>query len=97
MGNTPEQRQRRRQRLRTFIREYKAIHSYVDCGNTDELTFDHRDPQQKEANIGKLVRQNCGLKRLQEEIAKCDVRCIICHRIRHDQYTISFYQEREPK
>jgi len=49
----------------------------VDCGETNIklLEFDHINPEEKRCNVG-----NCrSVKALEEEIAKCEVRCIICH------------------
>lgn len=45
------------------------------------MDFDHRDPTQKLANIGRLVK-NGNWNKLKDEIAKCDVVCSNCHRER---------------
>lgn len=53
----------------------------VDCGNDDfrVLEFDHlRD---KEFNIGEMVGLRT-LAGLQDEIAKCEIVCANCHKIR---------------
>lgn len=51
----------------------------ADCGATDDLQLDHRDPVQKvHHNIWSWSRV-----RRAAEIAKCDVRCGDCHRERH--------------
>jgi hypothetical protein len=53
----------------------------TDCGEQDPvvLEFDHR-ADKREA----VVRLACGcsLETLRQEIAKCDVRCANCHRVR---------------
>lgn len=53
------------------------------CGYNEHpaaLDFDHRDPATKKFRIaGSLNRR---LDTLLEEIAKCDVLCAICHRIK---------------
>lgn len=58
----------------------------VDCGesNIDLLEFDHRDPSQKRGDIGK-VAWKWGWPRIAAEIAKCDVRCVHCHRRRTNE------------
>jgi len=64
-----------------WILDYLTSRWCVDCGNTDVrvLEFDHlRD---KEANISALMN-NSSIARMQAEIAKCDVVCANCHRIR---------------
>ena len=47
------------------------------------MDFDHRNGTQKIANIANLLNQNFwSYEKLLEEIAKCDVVCANCHRIR---------------
>ena len=55
-----------------------------DCGGVFPvyvMDFDHRDPGDKEALISHLVNA-LSLRRLVAEMAKCDVVCSNCHRIR---------------
>jgi len=48
------------------------------------MDFDHLDPEQKLFTIGRGV--SVGTIRLREEMAKCEVVCSNCHRIReHDR------------
>lgn len=51
----------------------------TDCGSTDRLELDHRDPSTKVTNS--IWSWNA--ERIKEEAAKCDVRCGPCHRKRH--------------
>jgi hypothetical protein len=55
-----------------------------DCGGVfhpDAMDFDHRDPSTKVANISEL--QVLGRRRkLAAEMAKCDLVCSNCHRVR---------------
>src|SRR5207247_10769580 len=68
-------------RLRLF--DYLSSHPCVDCGETDVLVleFDHRDPKTKRREVGYLAARK-PWKFVLEEIAKCDVRCVNCHRRR---------------
>lgn len=52
------------------------------------LDFHHRDPAEKDGNIGEFRRY--ARKKLLAEIAKCDVLCANCHRMHH-------YDERQSK
>src|SRR5207247_9126089 len=64
------------------IVEYLTTHACVDCGETDivVLQFDHlRD---KSMNISTLIRNGASWTRIEQEIAKCEVRCANCHRLR---------------
>lgn len=75
----------KRVELRTWVRIYLAEHPCIDCGEADPivLEFDHRNPASKVGNIADIInRSGWGLKRLQTEIEKCDVRCCNCHRKR---------------
>lgn len=76
-----ERQRRNRRAVRAWILEYLKAHPCVDCGETNPvvLEFDHVRGK-KEFNIGKASSKNIGMRRLQEEIAKCDVRCANCHR-----------------
>lgn len=56
----------------------------IDCGNNNPLVleFDHRDRINKYKTIGTLVGNGTSWVMIKKEIAKCDVRCANCHRIR---------------
>ena len=67
---------------------YLETHPCVDCGNRDVrvLEFDHRDASTKGRDVAVLVGEGYALDRVKAEVAKCDVRCANCHRIRtHSQ------------
>ena len=76
--------QRRRAAHREYIREYLSQHPCVDCGEADPvvLEFDHRDPAAKAFNVGEAISKTWRWQVIEEEIAKCDVRCANCHRRR---------------
>ncbi len=65
------------------IGEYLLTHPCVDCGEADirVLDFDHRVGTNKVAEVMKLAKAAYSWERVQEEIAKCDVRCRNCHAI----------------
>jgi hypothetical protein len=51
--------------------------SYHQC-----LDFHHREPSDKVANISVIVRQSkYSMEDLLDEIAKCDIVCVNCHRL----------------
>ncbi len=60
--------------------EYLRGRSCVDCGETDPLVleFDHRSGKSK--NVADLVRSTVSWKRIEQEMAKCEIRCANCHR-----------------
>lgn len=61
--------------------EYLLKNPCSVCGETDPvvLTFDHRDPKEKKYGIYKLVHNGHKWQTIEEEIAKCDVKCYNCH------------------
>ncbi len=69
---------------RLWLMAYLATHPCVDCGVRDRrvLEFDHRDDAVKRAPVATLARSGYPLRAVQVEVAKCDVRCANCHRIR---------------
>lgn len=62
---------------------YLSSHPCVDCGETNirVLEFDHVRGN-KSANITKLLKNATSWKVIEDEIAKCEVRCVNCHRIK---------------
>lgn len=82
-----------RDRNLAFVREHLSSCSCVDCGEFDivVLDFDHRDG--KSANVSRLTHSECSLARLDDEIAKCDVRCANCHR-RKTAAEFGYYRHR---
>lgn len=78
--DSAKERQRRR---RDIIQKIKLERGCVDCGyNTHPaaLDFDHRRGEPKVKDVSKLLTNS--MEKLLAEIAKCDVVCANCHRIR---------------
>lgn len=73
-----------RAEIRRKVFAYFAEHPCVDCGisNPIVLDFDHRTGTNKMDTIAELVNRQFPWEKILEEIAKCDVRCANCHRIR---------------
>lgn len=72
----------RKQRLRKMVDEYKSV-PCMDCGiqyPPHVMDFDHRE--NKFDDVARLVINNVSVKRILDEIAKCDVVCSNCHRVR---------------
>ena len=66
-----------------FVQNYKLEMGCVDCGYVEHsaaLDFDHRPGTVKVRDI--KSGQHLGWQALLDEIAKCDVVCANCHRIR---------------
>lgn len=67
----------------SWLMNYLASHPCVDCGETEPvvLQFDHRDGTTKVDTVGSMLNR-ASWTTLLNEIAKCDVRCANCHRLR---------------
>jgi len=68
---------------RVALVEFLSARQCVDCGESDALVleFDHRDPASKRRAVTYLAARK-PWKFVAAEIAKCDVRCVNCHRRR---------------
>lgn len=74
---------RRYARLRMKYRALKEGKPCVDCGGVfppECMDYDHRDKTTKSFNIAKSLLMSEA--KITEEIAKCDLVCANCHRIR---------------
>lgn len=70
-------------RISSYIREQKNK-PCMDCGNLYHhyaMDFDHRDPKEKVIGLAKAARY-ASIELVRIEIAKCDLVCSNCHRLR---------------
>lgn len=87
-GNAKRQARMRRHRIKARSDAKQIIAALkdrpcADCGGRFPavcMDFDHRDRTQKIAQVTKFVTR--GKRALFREIAKCDVVCANCHRLR---------------
>jgi hypothetical protein len=81
------------------VQVLKEGHPCVDCGDLFPpyvMDFDHRDPSTKEFQISNAVKSHVAWSRVLSEIAKCDLRCACCHRLR-TQTDPKTYQHRKKR
>lgn len=72
----------KKNRHNSLLQKLKSV-PCQDCGKsypTYVMDFDHRDPSQKKFEIAH--RKTLSEENLLAEIAKCDIVCANCHRIR---------------
>lgn len=69
-------------RNRNYIRDYLSNSRCKDCGHGDwrVLEFDHLPEYEKHKNVCEMM--NCSIKKIQNEIDKCEVVCSNCHSLR---------------
>lgn len=82
-----------RKRLITYL----ACHPCVDCGQKDVhvLDFDHVIGE-KLRHISMMVKVGYSWAAIEAEIAKCEVRCANCHRIKTGENISSWRHSKEP-
>ncbi|OJF14480.1 hypothetical protein [Couchioplanes caeruleus] len=80
-----QSRELAKQRNREHIQRIKLERGCTDCGyrkHPDALDFDHLPEHGKTIAVGMLAASGASIKRLDDEIARCEVVCANCHRIR---------------
>lgn len=76
-------RQRKTQENRDYVADLKARSECADCGTKEDLTFDHLPGFRKLGTISSLISRVTPQK-LKQEIAKCRIVCLRCHRRREN-------------
>jgi len=87
-GDRVAQVAKRKRGIREWMRTLKESLSCERCGlsgqhNAWALEFHHRDPQDKVSLVSTMVSSGMAKKRIEAEIAKCEVICSNCHRKEH--------------
>lgn len=75
----------RRLEVKELLAKIKDV-PCLDCGNRFPaicMDFDHRNPDEKSFAVS--GRATMAISSLLEEIAKCDIICACCHRIRTEK------------
>jgi hypothetical protein len=80
-----EKKERRRDRIRSWLREYKGECSCHRCGEDHPacLDFHHVDRSEKDRSVSRMVADGFARDRIREEIDECVVLCANCHRKEH--------------
>lgn len=72
----------RKAEQRAVLDTFKREAGCIDCGkNEGRLEFDHQVKKEKSFSVPHGL--GCSWDTLWAEVAKCDVRCSRCHRLRH--------------
>ncbi len=74
-----------RKEVAMMVKEVKRAAKCKICNCQDFrcLVFHHRNPEEKEFLVSQATMQGLCVKRIMEEIEKCDVLCANCHTILH--------------
>lgn len=71
----------RRKEAQDFIFQYLISHP-CSCGESNPLFLDFDHLQNKSDSISNLMKKQVSIDRLKEEIEKCQVLCVKCHRLK---------------
>ena len=73
---------RDKQNLKRKLAEIKEASGCVDCGINNHIILDFDHLRDKKYNISRMVHDGFSWKAIKKEIAKCQIVCANCHRIR---------------
>jgi hypothetical protein len=76
-----ERKKLRREALYTRLKAFLEVHPCIDCGEADVavLEFDHVRGKKK-FGVADMASRGISWSEIQNEIAKCEVRCANCHK-----------------
>jgi len=68
-----------------YINRFKTINGCAKCSECHVacLEFHHRDSAEKDFEISWAIKNGYSLKRIKQEMKKCDVLCSNCHKKLH--------------
>ena len=83
IDNKSGYKEKARKRRKRYRKEYQDLKSTLSCSRCPEnhpacLDFHHKDGEEKEHNISRMVGLFC-MDRIKDEIDKCEVLCKNCH------------------
>ena len=81
-GTAGARRRERCEAARAFVLHYLDSHPCVDCGEQDALVLEFDHVEAKRDWVSRLTSRGAPLSRIQEEIERCEVVCVNCHRRR---------------
>jgi hypothetical protein len=77
-----------KQELKKRLAKIKEDSGCIDCGENNHIVLDFDHLKDKKYNISRMIHDGFSWAAIKKEIAKCEVVCANCHRIRtHDRLT----------
>lgn len=78
---------KRKTELKAWVKKYKRKLSCSICGETHPacIEFHHKDPVIKEIGLSRVGSNGWSIKKIEREIAKCQVVCSNCHKKIHNK------------
>ena len=72
----------KKQQYKKMLAEIKRASGCVDCGENNHIVLDFDHLRDKKYNVSRMIHDGFSWKAIKREIAKCEVVCANCHRIR---------------
>ena len=77
-----------KQQFKKRLSEIKEASGCTDCGETNPIVLDFDHLKDKKYNVSRMIHDGFSWAAIKKEIAKCEVVCANCHRIRtHNRLT----------
>lgn len=76
-------RQKTRYHIRIKEAKEKLGNKCINCGDIENLEFDHINNTTKVNTISGMIRSNWSETEIEVELAKCQLLCHICHKEKH--------------
>ncbi len=75
---------KRKKKLKDWFKEYKNTLKCKNCKENHPSCLEfHHIGDDKEHHVGRMPNEGYSVKRILEEIEKCEVLCANCHRKKH--------------
>jgi hypothetical protein len=71
-----------RKEIKNRIKAIKELNGCVDCGAKNHIVLDFDHIKEKKYNVSRMVHDGFSWEAIKKEIAKCEIVCANCHRIR---------------
>jgi hypothetical protein len=71
-----------KQQFKQRLKEIKENAGCTDCGETNHIVLDFDHLGNKKYNVSRMIHDGFSWAAIKKEIAKCEVVCANCHRIR---------------
>ena len=77
-----------KQQYKQRLSEIKVKSGCLDCGENNPIVLDFDHIHNKKYNVSRMIHDGFSWAAIKKEIAKCEVVCANCHRIRtHNRLT----------
>ena len=74
--------QKTKQQYKKRLKEIKEASGCTDCGIKNHIVLDFDHIRDKKYNVSRMIHDGFSWAAIKKEIAKCEVVCANCHRVR---------------